>query len=146
MTQIRARRGGWVVYAGNASSLDSDVQFDNAADIVRYLPRAAVIGFFAPFPRMWFESGTNGRSGRLLAGAETLVMYLLYLPAVVCVWSERRKLAVWLMFLVTTIGLIALGLVVVNAGALYRLRYVFWILVIMLAVRGVKVLRASRSS
>ena len=37
------------------------------------------------------------------------------------------------MFLVATIGTIALGLVVVNAGALYRLRYVFWIMFIIMA-------------
>ncbi len=138
VTQIRARRAGFRFYSGQASNIDGDVQFADAGDIVRFLPRATVIGFFAPFPRMWFESGTGGRVGRLLAGAETFLMYLLYLPAIVCVWNERRQLAVWLTFLVVTVGLIGLGLVVVNAGALYRLRYVFWILVVILAVEGAR--------
>lgn len=39
----------------------------------------------------------------------------------------------WLLFLVATIGTVALGLVVMNAGALFRLRYVFWILFIIMA-------------
>jgi 4-amino-4-deoxy-L-arabinose transferase-like glycosyltransferase len=140
ITQIRARRAGFRSYTtGRASNIDDDVQFEDAGDIVRFLPRAAVIGFFAPFPRMWFESGTGGRAGRLFAGAETFVMYLLYLPAIFCVWRERHQLAVWLLFLVFAVGLIALGLVVVNAGALYRLRYVFWILAVIQAVRGIQI-------
>jgi hypothetical protein len=42
----------------------------------------------------------------------------------------------WLLFLVATIGMLALGLVVVNAGALFRLRYAFWMMVVVLAVKG----------
>jgi hypothetical protein len=43
----------------------------------------------------------------------------------------------WLVFLTATAGLIGLGLVVVNAGALYRLRYVFWIMLIILGAQGI---------
>jgi len=109
------------------------VRFTSVADIVRFVPRATVIGFLAPFPRMWIQRGTFGRAGRLLSGAETLAMYFLYLAAFVCVWRHRRQLELWLLFLVATIGTIALGLVVVNAGALYRLRYMFWIMFVIMA-------------
>jgi len=53
-----------------------------------------------------------------------------------CVWRERRNLKMWLLLLVATIGMVALGLVVVNAGALFRIRYVFWMMMIVLAARG----------
>jgi hypothetical protein len=43
----------------------------------------------------------------------------------------------WLVFVTATAGLIALGLVVVNAGALYRIRYVFWIMLIVIAAQGI---------
>ena len=135
--QIGARRGGFRFYQSHASNIDADVQFKTAGDVVRYIPRAFVIGFFAPFPRMWFEAGSFGRAGRLLSGLETLVMYVLYVPVVVCLWQERRNVAVWLVFLVAAIGMLALGLVVVNAGALYRIRYVFWMMLIVLAARGI---------
>ncbi len=135
VTQIRARRGAFKVYTAQQSNLDTEVQFDNEWDILKYVPRAAVIGFFAPFPRMWFDSGTSGRAARLLSGVETLTMYLLYIPAIMCIWSERQNLAVWLMTLMTVIGVTALGLVVLNAGALYRFRYVFWMMVIILAAK-----------
>jgi hypothetical protein len=63
-------------------------------------------------------------------------MYFLYLAVAVCLWFERRNLRMWLLFSVATIGILALGLVVVNAGALYRIRYVFWMMLIVIAVEG----------
>ena len=48
----------------------------------------------------------------------------------------------WLTFLVALTGLMALGLVVVNAGALYRLRYAFWIMLIIIAAEGLLILKS----
>ena len=137
INQIRDRRGGFRTYTAQESNIGSDVQFTSGWDIVRFVPRAAVVGFLAPYPRMWFESGTYGAGGRLISGAETLVMYFLYVAVGVCLWRERRRPAMWLVFLTATAGLIGLGLVVVNAGALYRLRYVFWIMMITIAAQGI---------
>ncbi len=111
------------------------MRLTTASDVLRFIPRAAVIGFFAPFPRMWFEHGSYGSAGRLLSGAETLVMYFLYFGVAACLWRNRRRLETWLLFLVATLGTVALGLVVANAGALYRLRYVFWIMFIIMAAQ-----------
>ena len=52
----------------------------------------------------------------------------------------------WLLFLVAAIGMVALGLVVVNAGALYRIRYVFWMMLIVLAAEGIRHLTVFRTS
>ena len=70
------------------------------------------------------------------------VMYLLYIPVAVCVWHERRQRRMWLMFLVALTSLMALGLVVVNTGALYRLRYAFWIMLIIMAAEGLLILKS----
>lgn len=134
--QMSGRRAGFRSYTSQASNIDEDVQFNSTGDVIRYLPRAFVIGFFAPFPNMWMEVGSFGRAHRLLSGVETLVMYFLYLAAGLCVWRERRNPRMWLVFLVATIGMLALGLVVVNAGALFRVRYVFWVMLIVIAARG----------
>jgi hypothetical protein len=121
---------------GNTSNIDSGVRFDSAGDLLGYVPRAAEIGLFAPFPRMWFEVGTVGRMARIVAGIETLVMYLFYIPAAVCVWKQRGNLRMWLVLLFALTSMIGLGFVVANAGALFRLRYVFWMMMIPLAVKG----------
>lgn len=131
------RRRFVLKYPDSTSNIDSDVQLTSIAEIVRYLPRAAVIGFFAPFPKMWFVSGKQvGSSGRLLSGIETSAMYAIEGLAMFGLWRERRRSSVWLLFSTAAIGLIALGLVVVNAGTLYRLRYAFLILIIIVAAKG----------
>jgi len=137
INQIRDRRSGFRFYTAQKSNIQGDVRFESISDMVEFIPSAALIGFLAPFPPMWFEAGTYGTAGRLLTGAETLVMYFLYGAAGVCLWRERRRLAMWLIFLTATVGLIGLGLVVVNVGALYRIRYVFWIMMITLAAQGI---------
>lgn len=135
LNQFKQRRAGFRSYTSQASNIDRDVQFHSPGDIVKFIPRALVIGFFAPFPKMWVESGSFGRAGRLLSGAETLVMYFLYLAVGFCLWQERRNLRMWFVFLIAAVGLLALGLIVVNAGALFRLRYVFWMLLIVIGSR-----------
>ena len=137
INQIRDRRAGFRFYTAQQSNIRSDTYFNSTSDIVKFIPDAVVIGFMAPFPRMWFEAGTYGVAGRLLTGAETLVMYVLYIAVGICLWKERRRLAMWLIFLTATAGMIGLGLVVVNAGALYRIRYVFWIMMITIAAQGI---------
>ena len=122
------------------------MRFAGIGDMLRFLPRAAVIGFFAPFPNMWMQAGSFGFAGRLLSGLETLAMYFLYLAVGFCLWRERRNTRMWLLFLVAAVGLIALGLVVVNAGALYRIRYVFWIMLIVIAVEGLSHLTVLRTN
>jgi hypothetical protein len=147
INQIRDRRAGFRFYTAQESNMYGDVRFESVSDVVRFIPRAVMIGFLAPFPRMWFEAGSYGAAGRLLSGAETLVMYFLYLAVGVCLWRERRRLAMWLIFVTATAGLIGLGLVVVNAGALYRIRYVFWIMLVVIAAQGLlSVLQVSRKA
>jgi len=146
LRQIYGRRQGFKYYLGKSSNIDSDVRFEKSRDFVLYVPRAAEIGLFAPFPRMWFEVGTVGRVPRIVAGVETLVMYLLYIPAGVCVWRQRRNLRMWLVLSFALTSLIGLGFVVANVGALFRLRYVFWMMVVVLAMKGVGMISTSESN
>ena len=145
--QISTRRAGFRSYTSRASDIDPEVQFSTTGEIVRFIPRALVIGFFAPFPKMWVQAGSFGFATRILSGLETLAMYFVYVGVGVTVWRERRNRKMWLLFLVATIAMLALGLVVVNAGALFRLRYAFWILMIVLAAdfRGFTARSVSRS-
>jgi len=136
LKQISTRRAGFRFYNSRASDIDPEVQFSNPGEIVRYIPRAFVIGLFAPFPRMWVQRGSFGLAVRIVSGLETLTMYFLYVAAGFCVWRERRNRKMWLLFLVAMIGMLALGLVVVNAGALFRLRYACWMLMIIISSRG----------
>jgi len=124
-------------FSDAGSNIDTDVQIRSTGDVIRYLPRAVMIGYLAPFPNMWLGTGLQvSRAGRLLSGAEMLVIYLIEGLAIVGLWKGRRRFAVWFLWLVSAMGLTSLGLVVLNIGALYRLRYIFIILLLVLAAGG----------
>ena len=139
--RISARRKG---YTGTndqdlvpGSSIDRDRQFRSLGDIVRFLPRAAVVGAFSPFPNMWFSPGMQvGLAGRILSGVETLLTYVLELLALFGVWKGRDKLMSWFIVAIFALAAVALGLIVANIGSLYRFRYPFWILLVPLGVFG----------
>ena len=121
----------------DGSNIDEAVQFNSVADVLRYVPRAFVIGLWAPFPNMWFSAGKNvGREGRLLSGLETLAMYGMELLALFVLWASPRRLPVWLLVAIAVTGATALGLPALNVGMLYRLRYFFWILLIIVGSDG----------
>ncbi|MBD0372243.1 MAG: hypothetical protein ICV60_15480 [Pyrinomonadaceae bacterium] len=125
-------------YPGAGSNIDTDVRFDSTADIIRYLPRAMLIGLFAPFPSMWFAAGSqNGRIGRIVGGAESLALYGIEVMALVGLWHKRREPSAWFLFAVAITAATALGLVVTNVGALYRMRYVFTMLLVILGSGGI---------
>jgi hypothetical protein len=134
---VRYRFGA--VYPEAGSGVDRGVRFDGLASLLLYLPRAFVIGCCAPFPDTWVAAGRRvGSAGKLLSGAETLVMYVFGLLALAAALRRPRRLAAWLLLSVTVFGVTALGLVVPNVGALYRFRYTFWVLLIILAAKGVE--------
>ena len=133
--KVRARFKRQFPRAG--SNIDTQMQFDDMGDVILYLPRALAIGLFAPFPDMWCAAGDRvGLSGRLLSGAETLTMYVIELLALVGLWQSRRSLSPWLLLSIVLVCVTALGLVVTNVAALYRMRYTFWILLILPGAQG----------
>lgn len=119
------------------SNVDADVELNSVGDFALYLPRAAAIGFLAPLPRMWFAPGAQvGVAGRVLGGTEMMLTYLLELAALGGLWAARGRLAAWLLALACAAGTTALGLAMPNVGTLYRLRYAFWMLLVVLAAGG----------
>lgn len=132
-------------YSEAGSGIDRDARFDDLKSVLLYLPRAFEIGWWAPFPNTWVASGKRvGSVGKLLSGAETLVIYAFQLLALAAVILPPRRLAAWLLLALTTFGVTALGLVVPNVGALYRFRYTFWVLLLVLGAKGLESLLALR--
>jgi hypothetical protein len=133
--------------SSTTSNIDEGVQFNTMGDFVAYLPRAAALGLFAPFPNMWFQKGGQvGLTGRMIAGLETLATYFLEVLAVIGLWYNRRSLAAWLLAGTALAGVTALGLIVTNIGSLYRFRYPFLMLIVMLAASGAVHLWQKRSA
>lgn len=124
-------------YPEAGSNIDTDVELASWRDLVRYAPRALVVGILTPFPSMWLSRGAQvGFAGRLLAGAEMVGVYIIVFLALVCALFERRRWAAWLLLTTVAAGVTALGLVVVNISTIYRMRYSFVMLLIVLAAKG----------
>ncbi|HEX8145389.1 MAG TPA: glycosyltransferase family 39 protein [Pyrinomonadaceae bacterium] len=141
------RRRFAIIYSNAGSNLDACVPLWSVADMLRYLPRGVANGFLAPYPNMWLGTGNSvGFSGRLLSGMEMLVIYLIELLAILGLWEGRRRLPVWFMALFAASGIIALGLVVINVAVMFRMRYVFSMLLVLLGVRGARLILSRWSS
>lgn len=107
-------------YPAARTTIDPDVDLRSPGEALRYLPRALGIGLFAPFPWQWPR--LRPLPLRLLCSGEMLVLYGLQAAAFAGLLRRRRAVTgpLWVFFLGSAV---ALGLVVANAGALYRLRY-----------------------
>lgn len=124
-------------YDNPGSTIDADVRLDSWQAVFGYLPRALVVGLAAPFPNMWLATGRQvGRAGRIVAGIETLVMYLFQVLTLVALWKNRASVQVWFLAVGAVVGVTALAVVFANVGALYRMRYVFWMILVILGTEG----------
>ncbi len=145
--QIAARREAWkykldsdgnIVVAEDGSRIDAEVRMSTFKDIVRHVPRGIVVGLFAPFPNMWIRAGNQvGYGGRILSGFETILTYVIECLALFGWWGGRRLLSTWFLMLFSAFGVVGLGLVVTNIGALYRLRYPFWVVLVIVGAGGI---------
>ena len=141
---IKLSRQGFIDYSGGGTNIDADVEFNSTRDLLSYLPRAMIIGLFAPFPDAWFAEGRMlGRAGRALVGLETLCAYTAFALSLFALWQRRRDFSVWFLLFVVIISATAFGLVVVNLGALYRLRYAFWMLLVVLGAGGARAIMSA---
>ena len=121
------RDGNLVRWACAASTVDASVRLGSASDLVRYLPRALVVGTLAPFPRMWVERGPRASSGamRTAAAVEMAAVYAGLLALPYALWRWRRFLPLWVLLAFCGSLIALLSLVTPNVGTLVRLRYVY---------------------
>jgi hypothetical protein len=132
------RQGFATGYSAAQSTIDRDVRFKSAFDFIPYLPRAAQIGFLAPFPSHWLAPGHSpgGSLMRRLAGVEMIGVYcaLLFLPY--AAWRWRRRVEIWLVLSGCVSAIMLYTYVVPNIGALYRMRYGFLMLLVGVGFAG----------
>ena len=125
-------------YPNAGTNVDTDMHFHSLKDILAYIPNAAIIGFLAPFPSHWFGTPrTAGQASRILAGLEMMVWYILMLGFVYFLFTGPVALQIRIWMLVYTLTLVVLtSLVVTNIGALYRLRYVYFLPILIGGLEG----------
>lgn len=132
VAQARARfiASGISIQAG--SLIDTHVQPDNAVAVFTYLPRATQIALFAPFPTAWLDKISPAR---LVSVLETLVWYLIA-PGVLFALVYRRSSRLLIMLIFSTLFLCVYGFTIANIGTLYRIRYPYLFMFIIVGLIG----------
>ncbi len=126
-------------YPEAGSGIDETMEIKDFGDFVAYLPRAFEIGMFAPFPASWLTAGQRtGNVGKLISGMEMIAVYACQALILFTFFLGKRRLAAGFLLTTALLSVTGLGLIIPNVGAIYRFRYTFWILLIILAVRGLE--------
>jgi len=134
---------GVVLDGGNVgSAIDANVQIIDFYSALKYLPRAAQIGFLAPFPKDFLASGNSvGRIGYILSGVEMLLWYFILFGFFYSLFvnvSIFRQLIPVFIFSFTII--ILLAYVVPVVGALFRMRQGYMIPFYIYGIYGLQLI------
>ena len=70
-----------------------------------------------------------------MSGFEMMCMYFVIPLAGIGLWRTRDNPMFWPLTTYLFLGLLLHSLVITNVGCLYRFRYIYWFLFIILAVR-----------
>ena len=137
LSKLANCRNGFGSYSG-LSNFDEEIRFRNAQDVVAYLPRAVQVAFLAPFPFQWIEQGSMAPNTimRRVSGIEMLGVYLALLFLPYSLWHWRYRIEAWMLFLFCSGMLVIHGLVVLNIGTLYRMRFGYLMTLVALGVSG----------
>lgn len=114
------------------SMIDIHQAPQNVSEVLLYLPRSLQIGAFAPFASDWFDKIS---ATRLVAAAEMLVYYIC-LPGILLLLFYNRSPKVLLTIYLACVFLAIHGFAIANLGTLYRLRYSYFFILLMLGVLG----------
>ena len=128
--RLSTARTGWIgqSYVSAGSMIDNEVRFSSAKQMVLYLPRAAQIGFLAPFPSHWMASGVSPGAStmRRIVGVEMMILYpLLLIGLPLGAWRWRRRGEFWAALIFCTSFILIYTYAIPNLGTLYRMRYGF---------------------
>jgi putative peptidoglycan lipid II flippase len=120
------------------SSIDLDVTFNNAWEMIAYIPRAFQIGFFSPFPNIWFSPGEKaaGSAMRIVSAFEMLIAYFCLIGFPLFLWEYRGKPEMWVIVFVCTSMLIVYAMIIPNQGSLYRFRYPYYMPLVGFGLAG----------
>ena len=115
------------VATGGESMIDRTVEFDSLWDVFAYVPRALAVAYLAPFPSQW--AFTRGASGimRPMSAVEVVLIALLVPAMVAGSWRRALRFRPEEWVLIVFIGIVAIGhgVMMPNAGTLFRLRLQF---------------------
>ena len=118
----------------NAHSLiDVDIKPANAIETFKYTPRALQVSLLAPFPNAWFKSGSIVS---LVSAMEMIIFYITFFGLLFFIPLRIFNYKILLCLIFACLPLAVFGISSPNIGTLYRVRYTFEMMLLMLGNCG----------
>lgn len=114
------------------SLVDKERAPNNASSFAFYLPRALQIALLSPFPDFWVKKKSLTR---VVSIVETAIWYMLIPGLLFSIIFKSNKNTMAVLFF-SLIFLLMYGYAIANVGTLYRVRYPFIMLLMMIGVSG----------
>lgn len=119
--------------ATNAKSMiDVDRKPASAIELIRYIPRAFQVSFLAPFPTKWFKTQ---KLVDFTCSLEMLIFYTAFIGLIFLFFKKNQCIPL-VCFCFAFIPLIIYGISSPNIGTLYRIRYPFEMILLLLGLSG----------
>lgn len=138
VSEIRAHFVNYGLSVEAGSLVDAHVKPETAAQAIGYLPRALVVGLFAPFPDFWVEKLSLPR---VIGALETLMFYLFF-PGVLFILRHRLSRPLVICLVVASVVMAVNAFVSPNMGTLHRVRYGQWFVFLLIGACGWAMLSA----
>ena len=115
------------VATGGGSLIDPTLAFNSLWNVFAYAPRAFAIAYLAPFPSQWAFTGGPSGIMRPISALEVVLIALLVPAMVAGCWHRvtRFRPEEWVLIAYIAIVAFGHGLMMPNAGTLFRLRLQF---------------------
>jgi hypothetical protein len=114
------------------SMIDIDEKPASTIEVLIYVPRAFQVALLAPFPDGWFHEASLVKT---ISSLEMLIFYIAFLGLIFLIGKQFQYLYL-LCFIFVAVPLITFGISSPNIGTLYRIRYPFEMIVMMLGMCG----------
>jgi hypothetical protein len=119
------------------SMIDIDHTPDSVIEVIKYSPRALQVSFFAPFPNAWFK---RDNILSLISSIEMTILYITFFGLLFFIPLRIFNYKILLCLIFACLPLLVFGISCPNAGTLYRIRYTFEMIVVMLGICGWKII------
>ncbi len=133
LSNLRVFMAAHGVRENAGSMVDLDSMPSNMGEFLGYLPRATMVGMFAPFPGNWLSKISLAR---MVGVAETFLWYVIFPGLLWSAWQRRRDPVLWWLLGCALTILTVESYMTANLGTLHRVRYPFLFVLILLGTIG----------
>jgi hypothetical protein len=136
MFKMLVVRSGYydMVYIDSTSTIDREKCITNPQEVFEHLPRVMQVGLLAPFPSDWFFIKGKKSAYRIISGIEMCFSYLALCGFLLFLYKYYRKIEFWIMSSFSIGMILIYSLVTPNVGALHRMRFGFYVILVGMGV------------